>query len=123
MVGGAVEALAEDLAEVNAQLWEVEDALRVCERDGEFGQRFVALARSVYALNDRARRAQAHDQQAVRFGARGGEELRLTRDRAIAQFDRRRTRPERRALRPARSQPTHCARPFSTLNDRRPVRA
>jgi tetratricopeptide (TPR) repeat protein len=53
VVGGAVEALTEDLAEVNAQLWEVEDALRVCERDGEFGSRFVALARSVYALNDR----------------------------------------------------------------------
>jgi tetratricopeptide (TPR) repeat protein len=53
VVGGAVEALTEDLAEVNAQLWEVEDALRVCERDGAFGSRFVALARSVYALNDR----------------------------------------------------------------------
>ena len=52
MVGSAVETLAEDLAEVNAQLWEVEDALRVCERDGEFGPRFVALARSVYTLND-----------------------------------------------------------------------
>ena len=45
VVGGAVEAMAADLAEVNAQLWEVEDALRVCEREGEFGARFVALAR------------------------------------------------------------------------------
>ena len=52
VVGGAVEALADDLAEVNAQLWEVEDALRGCERDGKFGARFEALARSVYALND-----------------------------------------------------------------------
>ena len=53
VVGGAVEAMAADLAEVNAQLWEVEDALRVCEREEEFGARFVALARSVHALNDR----------------------------------------------------------------------
>ena len=53
VVGGAVEALADDLAEVNGQLWEVEDALRWCERDADFGPRFVTLARSVYALNDR----------------------------------------------------------------------
>ena len=53
VAGGAVEALTDDLAEVNGQLWEVEDALRWCERDADFGPRFVALARSVYALNDR----------------------------------------------------------------------
>jgi len=52
VVGGAVDVLTDGLAEVNAQLWDVEDALRVCERQGEFGPRFVALARSVYALND-----------------------------------------------------------------------
>lgn len=40
------------LAEVNGQLWEVEDDLRACERDGDFGDRFVQLARSVYKLND-----------------------------------------------------------------------
>ena len=53
VVGGAVEALADDLAGINGQLWEVEDALRWCERDADFGPRFVALARTVYALNDR----------------------------------------------------------------------
>jgi tetratricopeptide (TPR) repeat protein len=53
LVGGALEALAEELAEVNAELWQVEDALRVRERDGDFGARFIALARSVYVLNDR----------------------------------------------------------------------
>jgi len=52
VIGGAVEALTDDLGEINAQLWEVEDALRVCECDRELGPRFVALARSVYALND-----------------------------------------------------------------------
>lgn len=42
-----------DLREVNAQLWDVEDALRAKERARDFGPEFVALARSVYALNDR----------------------------------------------------------------------
>jgi hypothetical protein len=41
------------LYEVNAALWEVEDALRHHERSIDFGAEFVELARSVYRLNDR----------------------------------------------------------------------
>ena len=52
LVGAAIESLADRLAQVNASLWDVEDALRACEREGDFGSRFVALARSVYVLND-----------------------------------------------------------------------
>jgi hypothetical protein len=33
-------------------MWEGEDAIRVCEREEDFGERFVGLARSVYRLND-----------------------------------------------------------------------
>jgi len=40
------------LHEVNRRLWEVEDALRRYEAEGDFGPEFVALARSVYRLND-----------------------------------------------------------------------
>ncbi len=40
------------LADVNQRLWDVEDALRDCERNQDFGSRFVELARSVYKLND-----------------------------------------------------------------------
>jgi len=46
-------ALKADLAAVNERLWVVEDEIRVCEKNQEFGERFVALARSVYATNDR----------------------------------------------------------------------
>ena len=46
-------ALKADLAAVNERLWDVEDEIRLCEENGEFGERFVALARSVYAINDR----------------------------------------------------------------------
>jgi uncharacterized protein DUF6165 len=41
------------LLEVNLRLWKVEDDLRDLERLGDFGARFVELARSVYTLNDR----------------------------------------------------------------------
>lgn len=38
---------------VNRELWEVEDRLREHEARSDFGADFVALARSVYRLNDR----------------------------------------------------------------------
>lgn len=40
------------LYEINARLWVIEDEIRDCERDGDFGPRFVALARAVYRVND-----------------------------------------------------------------------
>ncbi|HEV2947630.1 MAG TPA: DUF6165 family protein, partial [Gemmataceae bacterium] len=45
--------LSEQLKTVNSQLWEVEDKLRTCEREKDFGSRFIELARSVYRHNDR----------------------------------------------------------------------
>ena len=44
--------MTDQLAAVNERLWAIEDALRACERGGDFGPRFVALARSVYCEND-----------------------------------------------------------------------
>jgi tetratricopeptide (TPR) repeat protein len=45
-------ALREELAAVNTRLWDIENELRACEAAGDFGARFVALARAVYANND-----------------------------------------------------------------------
>jgi hypothetical protein len=45
--------LTADLKSVNARLWDVEDAIRDCERRQDFGPDFVELARSVYRQNDR----------------------------------------------------------------------
>ncbi|MCB1885147.1 MAG: tetratricopeptide repeat protein [Geminicoccaceae bacterium] len=45
--------LAAVLKAVNEELWAVEDDIRGCERAGDFGPRFVGLARSVYVTNDR----------------------------------------------------------------------
>jgi tetratricopeptide (TPR) repeat protein len=47
-----IDLLTDQLAAVNGRLWAIEDALRTCEREGDFGPRFVALARSVYCEND-----------------------------------------------------------------------
>ena len=49
----SLEALKNELAAVNAQLWDIEDDIRVCEQNGDFGDRFVALARAVYKTNDK----------------------------------------------------------------------
>ncbi len=49
----ALRPLVRELAAVNARLWDIEDAIRLCERRGDFGPAFVDLARSVYRENDR----------------------------------------------------------------------
>jgi tetratricopeptide (TPR) repeat protein len=51
-VGPPIDLLTDQLALVNGRLWVIEDALRSCEREADFGPRFVALARSVYGEND-----------------------------------------------------------------------
>jgi hypothetical protein len=48
----AIDTLYKDLVGINGQLWNVEDELRILEKQQSFGDRFVSLARSVYHLND-----------------------------------------------------------------------
>jgi hypothetical protein len=45
--------LTGELKTVNTALWDVEDAIRDCERASDFGSTFVELARKVYHQNDR----------------------------------------------------------------------
>ena len=45
-------ALTDALQAINTQLWDVEDGLRLLEAEQRFDEEFVALARSVYQLND-----------------------------------------------------------------------
>jgi hypothetical protein len=45
--------LYNDLKSVNQELWDIEDRIRVKERNREFDQEFIALARSVYQTNDK----------------------------------------------------------------------
>jgi len=46
-------ALTAELLAINEAIWKIEDAIRGCERNGDFGQRFIELARSIYQTNDR----------------------------------------------------------------------
>ena len=50
---GEIDRLAAELKTVNEALWDIEDDIRACDRDGDFGPRFVELARAVYRTNDR----------------------------------------------------------------------
>ena len=45
--------LIDALRGVNEALWDIEDNVRDCERQKDFGTRFVELARGVYHQNDR----------------------------------------------------------------------
>jgi len=47
----AIASLRAELKAINEKLWEVEDEIRRCERSWDFGERFIALARSVYRYN------------------------------------------------------------------------
>jgi hypothetical protein len=48
----AVGPAIDRLRGINGKLWQIEDDIRDCERDKDFGPRFVALARAVYVTND-----------------------------------------------------------------------
>lgn len=50
---GALERLTEELYQINAGLWQIEDDIRACEARGDFGPEFIRLARAVYRTNDR----------------------------------------------------------------------
>ena len=45
--------LWDDLHAINAELWVIEDDIRICEREGDFGAEFIRLARAVYVTNDK----------------------------------------------------------------------
>jgi tetratricopeptide (TPR) repeat protein len=47
-----LQTLTAELRAVNETLWQVEDDIRLCERNEDFGPRFIELARSVYREND-----------------------------------------------------------------------
>jgi len=49
---GELAELGRELSAVNQQLWTIEDDIRECERQADFGARFVELARAVYHRND-----------------------------------------------------------------------
>ena len=45
--------LFNEIKKVNQNLWNIEDKLRICEKNKDFGKNFIELARSVYLNNDK----------------------------------------------------------------------
>ena len=51
--GEELKNLYKKLTEINSELWTIEDDIRECERNKDFGSDFVSLARGVYFTNDK----------------------------------------------------------------------
>ena len=42
-----------DLIDINSKLWVIEDDIRDCEKNKQFDEKFIELARNVYFTNDK----------------------------------------------------------------------
>ena len=47
-----LEKLFQSLKEINSKLWVIEDDKRLCEKEKNFGEKFIKLSRDVHFLND-----------------------------------------------------------------------
>ena len=47
-----IENLYNSLKEINSKLWVIEDDKRLCEKNSDFGEKFIKLSRDVHFLND-----------------------------------------------------------------------
>jgi len=47
-----LEKLFQSLKEINARLWVIEDDKRLCEKNSDFGDKFIKLSREIHFLND-----------------------------------------------------------------------
>ena len=41
------------LKDINSKLWVIEDDKRLCEKDSDFGEKFIKLSRDIHFLNDK----------------------------------------------------------------------
>ena len=49
---GELDELYKSLKEINSKLWVIEDEKRECEKNKDFGEKFVKLSRDVHFFND-----------------------------------------------------------------------
>ena len=48
---GRIKELFDSIKEVNLVLWRIEDDVRLCEKNKDFGKNFIELARAIYFNN------------------------------------------------------------------------
>ena len=51
-ITGKIKDLFQSLKNINIKLWNIEDKLRICEKNKNFDKNFIELARGVYFAND-----------------------------------------------------------------------
>ena len=51
-ITGKIRDLFQSVKNVNIKLWNIEDKLRICEKNKNFDKNFIELARGVYFAND-----------------------------------------------------------------------
>ena len=47
-----IKKFKKDLKEINLKLWDIENGKRLAEKNNDFGEKFIELARNVYKIND-----------------------------------------------------------------------
>ena len=47
-----IDKLFQSLKEINTKLWIIEDDKRLCEKNSDFGEKFIKLSRDIHFLND-----------------------------------------------------------------------
>lgn len=62
-----LDPLKSELSKINKLLWSIEDDIRECEKDKNFGESFITLARAVYVTNDQ--RASIKKEINLQFGS------------------------------------------------------
>ena len=48
-----IQSLYNSLKVINSKLWVIEDEKRLCEKNSDFGKKFIKLSRDVHFLNDK----------------------------------------------------------------------
>ena len=48
-----IKELFKSIKETNLNLWKIEDKIRICEKNKDYGKNFIELARGVYFTNDK----------------------------------------------------------------------
>ena len=46
-------SLLDTLKDINSKLWVIEDDKRICEKNSDFGEKFIKLSRDIHFLNDK----------------------------------------------------------------------
>ena len=47
-----IQILIDNLKTINLELWDIENEKRLAEKNNDFGEKFIQLARNVYKTND-----------------------------------------------------------------------